>query len=666
MKSYSAKVKRSAPAVSGAHSYIHHPTSALQQDQQTVMRNILRPEEVQVNQDIGEHEAHSHPEANHDLTSAPLSTHATTLTDGGNSGAILQRSETNETEQEQQRLPEENELEETVQAKTIQPNFVDMLNTKPSGFDYARPKLNTQQANIHHILHSTGAQAKLIQCQSDNEEEELIQTKRIQRQADNEEEEESLQTKLIQRQSDNEEEEPIQTKHIQRQPVGFDTSNASLFGYSGSDQKNQRNETRQILHPSGIQAKLSVGQADDKYEQEADRVASQVMAMPNQKLNRQSNNEEEDETVQAKSLSDQITPVVQRQEKLQAKGTPKIDDDAEQKIQQMRGQGDPLPKDVQQETENKIGADFSNVNIHNNSAAHDLNKQVNARAFTLGNDVYFGAGEYAPNTNSGKQLLAHELTHVVQQNSSVQREIQRTATLPSVYENTDGKIDTTAKSLQIKRLRVPTFKNTFYQNPQGKLDGGAFGGKPTWRRNVSTGGVERNTGQITKWEAAVRAEADSKVERKLRQAHRTNVNGNSIYYFSYNRGDSFLFGTEQSIKERSRRPMWTNDGVPVAMQVDHQIEHQTFGLDEVENMWLLAAGPNGQSGREIRTEIRSKVSSFVSHVQDKVLNPPTDEDDARTHYSVYFDPIRRGLGSYRAVRAKKGYYTQNHIKSYCS
>ncbi|MBL0341286.1 MAG: DUF4157 domain-containing protein [Bacteroidetes bacterium] len=68
--------------------------------------------------------------------------------------------------------------------------------------------------------------------------------------------------------------------------------------------------------------------------------------------------------------------------------------------------------------ENRFGADFGNVKIHTDSQSSHLNRELNAKAFTVGNDIYFNSGKYSPQSESGKHLLAHELTHVVQQNYS--------------------------------------------------------------------------------------------------------------------------------------------------------------------------------------------------------------------------------------------------------
>jgi hypothetical protein len=63
-----------------------------------------------------------------------------------------------------------------------------------------------------------------------------------------------------------------------------------------------------------------------------------------------------------------------------------------------------------------FGADFSGVRVHSDSKAHGLNQSLQARAFTTGQDIFFRGGEYNPGSSAGKELVAHELTHVVQQN----------------------------------------------------------------------------------------------------------------------------------------------------------------------------------------------------------------------------------------------------------
>ncbi|MEH2194478.1 MAG: DUF4157 domain-containing protein [Nostoc sp.] len=159
-----------------------------------------------------------------------------------------------------------------------------------------------------------------------------------------------------------------------------------------------------------LQTKLTVNQPGDIYEQEADKVAHQVMQR--QSIQREALPEEEEE-LQMKSVAGSITPVVQRKG-----GGMAATSDLETSIQKERGSGQPLTDDVRQPMEQAFGADFGGVKIHTDSQSDQLNQSIQARAFTTGQDIFFRQGEYAPGSHGGKELLAHELTHVVQQNGS--------------------------------------------------------------------------------------------------------------------------------------------------------------------------------------------------------------------------------------------------------
>jgi hypothetical protein len=105
-----------------------------------------------------------------------------------------------------------------------------------------------------------------------------------------------------------------------------------------------------------------------------------------------------------------------RQGEGQAEATPEI----EAAIARHRGGGQPLDSGVRVQMESAFGTDFSNVRIHIHSEADQLNRALSARAFTTGPDIFFRQGEYSPNSSQGKELLAHELTHVVQQTGTSQ------------------------------------------------------------------------------------------------------------------------------------------------------------------------------------------------------------------------------------------------------
>ena len=94
-----------------------------------------------------------------------------------------------------------------------------------------------------------------------------------------------------------------------------------------------------------------------------------------------------------------------------------LDDDTAGRINQQRGAGQALDTGVQRQMGGAMGHDFSGVRVHTSGEAHQLNEQVGAVAFTTGSDIFFREGAYNPGSSGGQELLAHELTHVVQQSS---------------------------------------------------------------------------------------------------------------------------------------------------------------------------------------------------------------------------------------------------------
>lgn len=158
---------------------------------------------------------------------------------------------------------------------------------------------------------------------------------------------------------------------------------------------------RRMVSSGFLQTKLSMGNPNDAFENEADKMAGAIMAMPEPAVQRQPEAEEE-ELIQPKAISGDIGP--------------KVPPDIESQIHAQSNAGQALPESSRDFFGARFGADFSGVRVHTGASAHQLNTQLNSRAFTTGQNVFFKQGEYNPHTNSGKQLLAHELTHVIQQN----------------------------------------------------------------------------------------------------------------------------------------------------------------------------------------------------------------------------------------------------------
>jgi hypothetical protein len=241
----------------------------------------------------------------------------------------------------------------------------------------------------------------------------------------------------------------------------FSTSRSGSAFFSGGSNR-----------PGPVQPKLTIGPANDVYEKEADSMADKVVRRlaeptpatvdpprpvakklaptpqlspsvdaPVQKISpiqastiqekcaaceqkeQQSEEQEKEEPLQER---------VQKKPIFESNAEPPDDDktihrkadhgsgnpvspNIEKSLDSSKGSGAPLPNQTRGEMESSFGKDFGAVRIHNDSQAADMSKGLQAQAFTRGNDIYFNSGKYNPASTSGKHLLAHELTHTVQQ-----------------------------------------------------------------------------------------------------------------------------------------------------------------------------------------------------------------------------------------------------------
>jgi Domain of unknown function (DUF4157) len=155
----------------------------------------------------------------------------------------------------------------------------------------------------------------------------------------------------------------------------------------------------------GPQTKLKVNQPGDIYEQEADRIADQVMATP------------------AHSAISAAPPRIQRFSE-QSNG---LMDAAPASVDQaLASPGRPLEPALRQDMEQRFSRDFSQVRLHSGAAAEQSAQDVNALAYTVGHNIIFGSGQFAPQTYAGRRTIAHELTHVVQQSDVYKTAVDKT------------------------------------------------------------------------------------------------------------------------------------------------------------------------------------------------------------------------------------------------
>jgi hypothetical protein len=201
-----------------------------------------------------------------------------------------------------------------------------------------------------------------------------------------------------------------------------------------------------------IQPKLNIHPANDPFEKEADAVAERVVQQLHSPPVVQRQKSDEEETVQTMPLSQSISslqmqrpfesPTILEQNSANSGSDEFMDlqrqadssepmsehsDGLEGRLQRAKGSGSALPENTRSKMESGFGADFRGVRIHNDNEAVQMNQQLGARAFAHGSDIYFNKGEYQPETKAGQQLLAHELTHTVQQNggASISSAVQK-------------------------------------------------------------------------------------------------------------------------------------------------------------------------------------------------------------------------------------------------
>jgi hypothetical protein len=221
--------------------------------------------------------------------------------------------------------------------------------------------------------------------------------------------------------------------------------------------------TQHLLRTGSIQTKLTVNTPGDEFEREADQVADQVMRMsmgsmsespPSiQRMCTSCSNEIDERPIQrmckecddelqrkeasnpsvkistgpgspgAQRLCDDCEEEMQRQESDHSE--PELTNAVESQILTLQSGGEPLPAQARSFFEPRFGRDFSDVRVHVDASAAVTAQSVNALAYTRGNHIVFGAGHYQPNTSTGRRLLAHELTHVVQQRQGGSATVQR-------------------------------------------------------------------------------------------------------------------------------------------------------------------------------------------------------------------------------------------------
>ena len=433
-----------------------------------------------------------------------------------------------------------------------------------------------------------------------------------------------------------------------------------------------------------VQTKLTVGKPNDKYEKEADTVADKVVqrladpnpvsrhgpevqskpvsTLPSSFLQSKCADCEKDEKLQKKDeeIASENGPVFRKpifesnarkeEDSLQKKceSCEKEDKDlqrkanegasesaspsVENKINNTKGGGAPLPAEVNQSMSQSIGADFSDVRVHTDPGAAQMNKELRAQAFTHGRDIYFNEGKYDTSSKAGQHLLAHELTHTVQQggaSSTVNRapaiqkegeanagkkikDLDAGALKEMGKSNTEGYI-TKGNGGKIE-LHFVNFPSKQYVGPFVSKDnkGNEYIASPPFLKPTK----ERKTKQAGVW----KKEALPRVTTLLNNfIAKHQVTGTEYQLKLKKKENVATTGTVDQIAKQVAVPFWGMDGLPIAYQIEHKVDWQIAGgnhdVDVISNLILLDAKSNIAIGQTILNSMRTyftKVTDFYT------------------------------------------------------
>jgi len=470
---------------------------------------------------------------------------------------------------------------------------------------------------------------------------------------------------------------------------------------------------------------LHVGRADDAYEKEADKVANLIVSRPDNYF--QSSDVASDKSgahhagagEQSENSNISNTELnLQRfcqqcEEELQLKRDDDSDVDWQQRqdsskrladnIHQIRQGGKTL--DNQNYFSDRFGYNFDRIRIHDNPDDHQLVHSLGARAFTYGHHIVFAERQYAPNTRTGKRLLAHELTHVIQQGAVSQLQynnhsplLQRQRNTPQIQADetapvpgssapvsetptdevvipdvagnkTTGLIDRSnpaAATITWSQITIPRFKNRDHRRSRYQA---LLPLKRGIGQTVDRTG-ENNPAQRDKWLREVnKSNIRSGLEQRLRTANAGELPEGNSHVFEVrnsNQQNRYYYGSLDSLATEFLIPTWGGTGPRTSANfyhVDHIVElqlanwpHSTQGND-LENMELLEGRRNEESGRIIRDAILAKINGFIS-ATDSAYGSTAPE--IKENFTLVFESVTGSGGP--SVR-REDYWQRSEIES---
>jgi hypothetical protein len=321
----------------------------------------------------------------------------------------------------------------------------------------------------------------------------------------------------------------------------------------------------------------------------------------------------------------------EKEEQLQKKNDSshpsKSSSNIESSLNASKSSGSHLPQNTKQEMESSFGTDFSNVRIHDDTTAEQMSKDLNAQAFTHGSDIYFSSGKYDINSTAGKHLLAHELTHTVQQNPRLNKNQQPQISAKIQLQGNpaasggggsgtgltaDGAIDGSNVVLKNFPLKQYSFNGKIINAPASLIEG---------QKQAILGVGDRKTNQNTAWKNMVK---DGVKESLLDRVATEGLNKDKNIIVKRNNKPILPLGKAVDLAERDEliNPKWNIQGKDEINEIEHKIDALIAGNDKAdkpENLMLLDKKTNRHIGS-------GHVRSLIKNSVDKVLKNDPNKD----------------------------------------
>ncbi len=412
-----------------------------------------------------------------------------------------------------------------------------------------------------------------------------------------------------------------------------------------------------------FQARSERGTSDDALELEADKMADQVLegnmenstpffppAPPSVSKKEDSNAapfpEEVPEPVAMKTSEG--SKIQFKKEEEETSG-----EIGETELAQQKGGGLPLPDSTKNQMEEGFGSDFSNVRIHTDEKAADMNRKLGAQAFAHGNDIFFNEGKYNPGSRSGQHLIAHELTHTLQQGTAQQPQMVQKAEEQDNAEAVENPDDI------LKTFYLPSVKARHLQVYQAWASQRKLKRRQNYSRDTN---AEDKPRQATNW----KNHYWDKMENIQNLGLHEDFSGVKKLKIP---GDREISGRRRTLLKKLTIPDWNKSGVVQEgkdrYEVDHIVELQVAGWadnqegNDFPNLELLDGRSNASAGSKTRSNVEKIVRNYLEASGEE--NSQADAQTFMGSNDLVFENVEIGRGEFAGESRTSSYWTREEI-----